>query len=360
VLNLDGQRSGSALLIGCCLALAACSSQASAPSSSVVATAGPASVPPASVNKPAANAGATEASGHSIVIAIPATSVAHLPVFVARDAGIYQRHGLQATITNVQAPLQMPALQKGDIQYTTVVGGIVSGAFNGFDVKVIGISVPAPFFQWVVQPSIQNINDLKGKKLAVTSVGTTDFDSAAAVLRKHGLEPNKDVALVATGGDFGVMAEALKNGAINGAQMSPPWPAKLKGDGFKVLLKLSDELDFPQAGLGTTAARIAQNHEEAEAVVQSELEAIRYIASNREGTLQILEKDFALPADEAAETYDSVATSFRSDMKPSVEGIGNLAKSVLASVPKAQGLSTQQIYDRVVDESLVNEALKST
>ena len=189
-------------------------------------------------------------------------------------------------------------------------------------------------------------------------MGTTDFDSAAAVLRKHGLEPNKDVALIATGGDFGVMAQALKNGAVNAAQMSPPWPAKLRADGFKVLLKLSDELDFPQAGLGTNTARITQNHDEAEAVVQSELGAIRYIATNREGTLQILEKDFALPADEAAETYDSVATSFKTDLKPSVEGIGNLAKTVLASVPNAQGLSAQQIYDRVVDDSLVNEALK--
>ncbi len=293
------------------------------------------------------------------MVAIPATSVAHLPAFVARDAGIYQRHGLQATITNVQAPLQMAALQKGDVQYTTVVGGVVSGAFNGFDVKVIGIAVPAPFFQWVVQPTIQTINDLKGKKMAVTSVGTTDFDSAAAVLRKHGLEPNKDVALVATGGDFAIMAEALKNGAVNGAQMSPPWPAKLRANGFKVLLKLADELDFPQAGLGTNAARIAQNHAEALAVVKAELEAIRYIASNREGTLQILQNDFALPAGEAGETYDSISTSFKSDLKPGVDGIGNLAKSVLASVPNAQGLTSQQIYERVVDETLVNEALKS-
>lgn len=365
-----------------CVVLTACSQAVGAPSASpspIASTqpAGNASAssalgvssspkPAASASAPVkadASAAAGAPSGSSlrhITVAIPATSVAHLPVFVARDAGIYERHGLQASITNVQAPLQMAALQKGDVQYTTVVGGVVSGAFNGFDVKVIGIAVPAPFFQWVVQPDIKAINDLKGKKVAVTSVGTTDFDSAAAVLRNHGLEPNKDVALVATGGDFAIMAEALKNGAVNGAQMSPPWPAKLRANGFQVLLKLSDELDFPQAGLGTSAARIAQNRPEAEAVVQSELEAIRYIASNREGTLQILEKDFALPADEAAETYDSISTSFKSDLKPSVQGIGNLAKSVLASAPNAQNLSTQQIYDRVVDSSLVDEALKAS
>src|SRR5713226_1564545 len=125
VLNI--RLSSALLLFGCGVAFAACGQTSSQVSSAPsTAAAPPFSSKPAvsgaesstSGAKPSgsgtgsakpvaagSNAGGTDSALRTIVVAIPATSVAHLPAFVARDAGIYQRHGLQATITNVQAPL---------------------------------------------------------------------------------------------------------------------------------------------------------------------------------------------------------------------------------------------------------------
>jgi ABC-type nitrate/sulfonate/bicarbonate transport system substrate-binding protein len=230
----------------------------------------------------------------------------------------------------------------------------LAGALAGYDVKIVGVALPGPLFQFVSRPEISSVQGLRDKRLGTNSVGSTDHQIVSAVLRKYGLE---EVVTVLGLGDTPLVAESLKSGGIDAASMSPPWPAKLRREGYPILLNVSAELEIPQAGLATSVQRLEQQRAQVERVLRAEMEAIRYLQAHRAETIQIIAQAFDMDDATAEEAYDSAVGSFDARLRPSEAGIFNLATEVLASAGQTRTMAAAELYARVVDARPVEAVL---
>jgi len=286
-------------------------------------------------------------------IAVATSSMAFLVPFVAKDLGLYAKHGSEVEIIQMRPNIAMAALISGDIDYVELIGSIIRGAAKGLAVRAISTSIKAPFFSVIAQTKYKSIKDLKGAIVGLTSIGGTNYVSTRLTLRKLGLDPDKDVKLLAIG-DEKLMYDAFKIGRVDSVVVAPPFSVQLKREGFPILAQTADYVTIPFSGLGTTIERIKNNRAQVKKLLKAEIEALRLIQTNPAGTTEVIRKRFHMDEKLARESYDVVVNSFSRDGRVPLDGV-----DILLQIEKdAKQIPATVTPQMVVDASLIDETLK--
>ncbi len=296
---------------------------------------------------------AAQEKPEKVRIAVATSSMAFLVPFVAKDRGLYLKHGSEVEIIQMRPNIAMAALISGDIDYVELIGSIIRGAAKGLAVRAISTSIKAPFFSVIAQTKYKKIQDLKGAIVGLTSIGGTNYVSTRLTLRQLGLDPDKDVKLLAIG-DEKLMYDALKIGRVDAIVVAPPFSVQLKREGFPILAQTADYVTIPFSGLGTTIERIKNNRAQVKKLLKAEIEALRFIQSNPAGTTEVIRKRFHMDEKLARESYDVVVNAFSRDGRVPLDGV-----DILLQIEKdAKQIPATVTPQMVVDASLVDETLK--
>ena len=286
-------------------------------------------------------------------VAVATSSLAFLVPFVAKDRGLYLKHGSEVEIIQMRPNVAMAALISGDIDYVELIGSIIRGAAKGLPVRAISTGIKAPFFSFVAQHKYKTMKDLKGAVIGMTSIGGTNHVSTRLTLRQFGLDPEKDVKLLAIG-DEKLMYEAFKIGRVDSVVVAPPFSLQLKREGFPLLAHTAEYVTIPFSGLGTTVERIKSNRPQIKRLLKAEIEALRYIQANAAGTTEVIRKRFNMEEKLARESYDVVVNAFSRDGRVPLDGV-----DILLQIEKDQKLIPATVTPQmVVEPSLVDEVLK--
>jgi NitT/TauT family transport system substrate-binding protein len=292
-------------------------------------------------------------STEKIRIAVATSSLAFLVPFVAKDRGLYLKNGSDVELIQMRPNVAMAALISGDIDYVELIGSIIRSAAKGISVRAISTSIKAPFFSFVAQNKFKNMKDLKGATIGITSIGGTNHVSTRLTLRQFGLDPEKDVKLLAIG-DEKLMYDAFKIGRVDSIVVAPPFSVQLKREGFPLLAHTADYVTIPFSGLGTTLERIKSNRAQIKKLLRAEIEALRFIQTNAAGTTDVIRKRFKMDDKLARESYDVVVNAFSLDGRVPLDGV-----EILLQIEKdAKQIPTTVTPQMVVDSSLVDETLK--
>jgi ABC-type nitrate/sulfonate/bicarbonate transport system substrate-binding protein len=286
-------------------------------------------------------------------IAVATSSLAFLVPFVSKDRRLYDKHGSEVEIIQMRPNVAMAALISGDIDYVELIGSIIRGAAKGLPVRAISTGIKAPFFSFVAQNKYKSMKDLKGAVIGMTSIGGTNHVSTRITLRQFGLDPEKDVKLLAIG-DEKLMYDAFKIGRVDAIVVAPPFSVQLKREGFPLLAHTAEYVTIPFSGLGTTIERIKSNRAQIKRLLKAEIEALRYIQANAAGTTEVIRKRFNMDEKLARESYDVVVNAFSRDGRVPLAGV-----DILLQIEKdAKQIPPTVTPQMVVEQSLVEEALK--
>ena len=292
-------------------------------------------------------------TSEKIRIAIASHSLAFLVPFVAKDRGLYAKHGIEAEIIQVRPNVAMAALLSGDIDYVELIGSVIRSAGRGAPVRAISTSIKAPFFSFAANSKFKTIKDLKGATIGVTAIGGTNYISTRLTLRHYGLDPDKDVKILAIG-DEKLMYEAFKIGRVDCVVVAPPFSVILRREGFPLLAHTGELLNFPFSGLGTTLDKIGKNRLQIRKLLRGEIEALRFVRANPAGTTEVIRKRFNMDEKMARESYEVVVDAFSRDGRVPLEGV-----EILLGIEKAANQIPQNVTaEMVVDNTLVDETLK--
>ena len=298
-------------------------------------------------------AGARAQTTEKVRIAYASNSLAFLVPFVAKDRGFYAKQGIEAELIQVRPNVAMAALLSGDIDYVELIGSIIRSAGRGAPVRAISTSIKAPFFSFAANSKYKTIKDLKGATIGVTAIGGTNYVSTRLTLRHYGLDPDKDVKILAIG-DEKLMYEAFKIGRVDSVVVAPPFSVILKREGFPLLAHTGELLNFPFSGLGTTLEKIGKNRTQARKLLRGEIEALRFVRANPAGTTDVIRKRFNMDEKLARESYDVVVDAFSRDGRVPLEGV-----EILLDIEKsAKQIPPNITAEMVVDNSLADEVLK--
>ncbi len=169
-----------------------------------------------------------------------------LALWIAKDAGYLEKRGLDVDLLLIESSKGIPALLSGQTQIAVIGGSaVLAAAVGGADLVVVGVLAPVYPYQFMVPASIKAADDLKGKKVGVSSLASSSDTATRVVLRKLGLEPDKDVTVVAVGSTPNRIA-AMVSGAIQGSVNQPPDSLIMESKGFHVLFDLA-KLKLPSA-----------------------------------------------------------------------------------------------------------------
>jgi ABC-type nitrate/sulfonate/bicarbonate transport system substrate-binding protein len=207
-------------------------------------------------------------------------TVSNLCTFYARDRKFFEAEGLDAKIIIVKTEAALAALNAGDLDFSTLSTSSIEGTLKGLPLRLITVTNRQPLLGLLVRKGINNVSELRGKKLSISSFGGAIYGAAVYLLKSHGLKPKEDVILLA-GGSNAARAAALKNGAVDAALLSSPDDIRTASEGFRILLDIGSDYRLPWGGISTTVAKIRGNPAEVEHVLRAVLRATRGITEPR-------------------------------------------------------------------------------
>jgi NitT/TauT family transport system substrate-binding protein len=288
-----------------------------------------------------------------IRVAVANFNVSFMMTGVAAKKGFFRDEGLEPEIIAMRPPVSITALASGDIDYTTVFGSVVRAAVRGLPVRVVASFIDGSTHALLARQEFKSVKDLRGRTMGVGSYGASDDISARMMVRHYGVDPDKQMKIVALGSDRARFA-ALKEGIVDATVVAPPVDSEGRKAGFNILARAYEIFTFPFVGLGTSVKKISERPDEVKRTIKALVRANRFIRDNRDESIQILAQWGRSQPSAAAAAYDSSVKVFNLD--------GAIPESGLRLVldqAKAEGnLSREIAVAEVAELSLLREAQK--
>ncbi len=290
-------------------------------------------------------------------LAVGAASVASLPTWVANDGGYFAREGLQAELIYIRGgPQTLSALIGGDVPFAQVYSQPVLAAhLTGADTVIVAGLINQPLFSIITVAGIGKPEDLRGKKIGISTFGSATDLAARLALKKWGLRPESEVAILQMRGVPEILP-AMVAGAIHGGVMSPPTNMIAIKAGFKELAYLPQlGISFQHTTLSTTRKYLEKNRATAVKVLTAYKAAIERIKADRAFASKTLSKYMLINDPEVLDySYNVSAPLFKPIPYPTLDGIRSTLDFIAEREPKAK---QAQVKD-FVDTSLLEEIEK--
>jgi NitT/TauT family transport system substrate-binding protein len=170
-----------------------------------------------------------------------AISIGQVPLWTALDGGFFRRYGIDASGEfAAQSPALVASMLSGETPIANLgQDAVISADLNGADLEILVSGPEKLFFTLYARPSLHTVADLKGKKIGVTRFGTTTDFIARYILKRAGLDPQRDAVLLPIGSQWDRLA-ALASGAADAAVLGPPITITAGKQGFNAVANMLD------------------------------------------------------------------------------------------------------------------------
>jgi NitT/TauT family transport system substrate-binding protein len=292
-----------------------------------------------------------------IRVGVSAVSMGNIILYVTKEARFYEKYGLDAEVITMNGSgISSKALISGGIDIAPIATPTVINAnLAGSDMQILAHTLPGVVHALMVKPQIKRVEDLKGKKIAVSSLGSlTDF-LVRYIAKKKGLNPDRDVTLIQTGGDADRIV-ALSSGVVEGAALSHPAYGRARKLGFPMLWDSAKEVDYPWIEITTRRAIIKNDREMIMNYMKAHLEGIALFKRDREFGKKVIKKTLRLDDDELVnESYEIFSKAFIPAPYPNLAGMKTSYEYVATTRPEVWKHKPEEF----ADSSFVEELDKS-
>jgi ABC-type nitrate/sulfonate/bicarbonate transport system substrate-binding protein len=227
-----------------------------------------------------------------IKLTYSAMSAATLVTWVAKDAGIFQKHGLEVGLVYISGgTMAMATTIAGETQITQGAGtGSILAKLSGADTVMIASILDTTNQSLMVLPDIRASQDLKGKRLGVTRYGSLSDFGTRRYLQQVGLVPEKDVQILQIGGLPEILA-AMQGGSIQGGAISSPTLTRAKLLGYRELVDLGTlGIKYPATSFLTTESYIKSHRPVLIQFLKGIVEAAHFVKANKDASINVLRK----------------------------------------------------------------------
>jgi len=291
-----------------------------------------------------------------IVIGYSAISTSQAPAWVAHEAGIFRKYGLDVQLIFVESGSRtVQTLISGDVVAAQVAGpSVIQSNLQGSGVVLIAGILNTMDYKFIVSRDITRPDQLKGKIVAVSRIGSSSDFATRYALEKYGLIPDKDVSILQIGSQPARFS-ALETGKIHGVMIAVPLTAKAAKMGYNTLADLQMlGLEYQHTGLAVTQNVIKTQPELVRNVLKAFVEAIHYMKTHRKEAIAILGKYLKSDDPEAlVEAYESVGQALIPEKPyPTLKGIQIMLREMGIKDPAARAARPEQFVDMTLVKEL--------
>jgi NitT/TauT family transport system substrate-binding protein len=293
-----------------------------------------------------------------INVAYDGFTMTSAPMQYALSKGLFQKYGLDVNLVYVEG---------GSVLTQALVGGSVDIAQNGYtpsiaaavagaDVVIVGGIANKLPFQLVVDGSIQNADQLKGKSIAISKFGSSTDTAVKFALKSLNLAVT-DVNILQLGGE-GTRAAAYESHQVQGLMVQYPRTQEMVDAGSKMLVDVTDIVaDYPNTAYVTSKTFLSAHPDLMKRFFMAMGEGLRGFRANPEDAMKVTASFLKLkegPAVEQAFRFYSERV-FPQDLRPSVSGVAAVLTELAATVPAAASVKPETLVDTTVLDALDKE-----
>jgi ABC-type nitrate/sulfonate/bicarbonate transport system substrate-binding protein len=201
-----------------------------------------------------------------------------LVAYVADQEGYYEDESVHVAIRD-GISWKTERLRRGA---TIGLGrSLLSRLTDGIGWKVVSVNTHHPLFWFLGRADVKSMAELRGHRLAIHAAHTAPGCFARIVLRKHGLDPDRDLkCVVRAPGDYQMDLRRLRDGSIDaayvGSTLSPEHVAA--EEGLHLLAWVGDHFQIPTVGVAVDPAHIPLDSPALQALVRANQRALRTLA----------------------------------------------------------------------------------
>lgn len=280
--------------------------------------------------------------------------------WIAKESGIFEKNGLDVQLIYFSGgTVSVMALVSGETPIIQTAGpGVVNAVLRGADAVMVAGGVVTLDYWLLSRPEIKNPQQLRGGAVAISRFGSASDFIVRYALRKIGLDPTKDVAVLQVGALPERLA-AMEAKRVQATVLAPPAMYEARKKGFNVLADVAAlGLAYQATGVATTRKFISEHPDIVRRYVKSQVEAVHRFKTDRETSLKIMARYLRLKDKEILEkTYEGAIAENKLPAKqyPTLEGIKTILEPLIEKDPKAKNAKPEDFVDmrfiKELDES---------
>jgi NitT/TauT family transport system substrate-binding protein len=273
------------------------------------------------------------------------------PIWVAQDANLFSKHGVSVDLKYLAATTAVQGMVGGGEEIGLVGNQGIDAKLEGADLLYIASCLPTFVFQIYARPEIKSLADLRGKTVAVTQPAASTDYAMRIVLRRNGLEPDKDVKILFTQ-DINAVFTSVNVGNAAAGIMSAPTSLRAKAAGLKPIVNVTElKIPFLFTGVLSSPKIIREKNEAVIRFLRGYIEAMAVIRKDREVTIRSLGK-FLKTTDR--EVLESVYEEYKEVFPQSPLVTAAEVKAVLdaAKSPKAKQMKPEEFFDNALVQKI--------
>jgi NitT/TauT family transport system substrate-binding protein len=266
------------------------------------------------------------------------------PIWVAQDGGLFTKHGVSVDLKYLAATTAVQGMVGGGEEVGLVGNQGIDAKLEGADLIYVASGLPTFVFQVYGRPEIKSMADLKGKVVAVTQPAASTDYAMRIVLKRNGLEPDKDVRILYAQDINGVFTNVNAGNAAAGI-MSAPTSLKAQAVGLKPIVNITElKIPFLFTGMLSSPKVMREKNEALTRFLRGYVEAMAVIRKDKETTMRSMGKYLKTTDREVLESvyddYKDVFPQVPLMTAAEVKAVLDVAKS-----PKAKQMKPEEFYD---------------
>jgi NitT/TauT family transport system substrate-binding protein len=233
-----------------------------------------------------------------------------LPYVVAKENGFFEKEGLKVQLITFRGTnLMLTALLAGELDYATILPFLTGASARGLPVKILAAVTKSSSYFMVSRPEIDSVKGLRGKKIGINSFGSSADYAAYAAVSRSGMDPNRDLTILAIGGGTPERLAAVVSGSVDATVITSPAEYAAEKQGLRVIMsarELGELVRIPITGIGATQKKMEKDPDQIVRLLRALRLATMYLLQNPEyshGLFQRIMRVDAAAADKLFKLY---------------------------------------------------------
>ena len=239
-----------------------------------------------------------------VTIGMTGRTMATLAFEMSIRNGHFKREGLDVKLITIrQSDIIIKATMAGELNFMSIIPTAILASVRGLPIRTVAVNVDTAPYVLVGRPQIKSMNDLKGKKIAVSSLGSMSTLVVREIIKRAGLDADRDVTYLAVGGSE-TRSGAMAAGVVDAALMIIPMNYAPERQGYNRLAWGPDYVRYPTNGIAGLPDYFAANRNLVLAVLRGIAAGIRDVKLRKPEMVTFLKTYLDVPEDEALKSYE--------------------------------------------------------
>ena len=278
-------------------------------------------------------------------------------MFVAGvDKGFYKDNGLDTLTIIAQPQVGVQGLIGGSFDFSQILGATTTAIMRGVGLKIVMVFDSKPQFWLYGAPEIRSLQQLKGKAVAIQTIGGASGQMTRELLSKSGIDPQRDVTIQVI--PLEGRLPALGSGSVAATVVNAPERTRANRMGFNELASYGDHFEYSSGGIAVTENMLAERPDFVRRFLAGTLQTLHWYRRNEKEVVKMFTRFSKVPEDDALAVYRASVKAYTEDGTLSPAAQERIISFHRKEVKIERDIPTQRVFDFSLLQSVLGDRIK--